>query len=164
MEKVVILGNGPASYMATIYVHTANMNPLVVKEETPETYNFKGHDKVVGVTKVKSPKELVEKMEKQIEHFGSRTISKEIEGIEFNSEIELKFGDEIIKTKSVIIDDQMIFERLFKVKRVENDDLELYRKRGIFPCGKIIEDYEEAVVLIGSGCEAAFFVKEFVHE
>ena len=162
MEKVVVIGNGPAAHMAAIYLRTANMDPLLLNETTEETFNFKGFDKVVGVLNVTSPEELIKRMMEQIKNFNIRNKSGKIEDINENNHIIISIEDQKITTKFLVIDDPVIFERLFGVKKVKTEDLEKYANKGIFPCGKIVIDYEEAIILIGSGCEATFSVKEYV--
>lgn len=107
MEKVVILGTGPAGLTAAIYLARANMNPLVIEGNQPggqltittEVENFPGFvDGVMGP-------DLMDNMRKQSERFGTRFKSGWVTRVDLsNRPFKLQIGnDEVIETESLII-------------------------------------------------------------
>ncbi|HTP85283.1 MAG TPA: FAD-dependent oxidoreductase, partial [Alphaproteobacteria bacterium] len=75
-SKVLILGSGPAGYTAAIYAARANLNPLLVRGMQPggqmsittDVENFPGFEQVI-----QGPW-LMEQMQKQAEHVGTKMI------------------------------------------------------------------------------------------
>lgn len=96
VEKVVIIGSGPAGFTAGLYAARANLNPLLITGNeiggqiaiTTEVENYPGFPE--GLT---GP-ELVEKFQKQAEKFGTR--------IEFDwvSEVDLQQHPFVVRTSS----------------------------------------------------------------
>ncbi len=115
VEKVVIIGSGPAGWTAAIYAARANLDPVVYEGIpktapslmlpggqlmlTTEVENYPGFPK--GVT---GP-EMMEAFKQQAERFGTRVISDEIESCDFSQRpFVLKTGEgKTVKAHAVII-------------------------------------------------------------
>ena len=84
MEKVVIIGSGPAGYTAAVYAARANLEPLVISgntiggllTQTSEVENFPGFPEGVNGY------ELTMKMQTQAEKFGARLEIANVEKLE----------------------------------------------------------------------------------
>lgn len=107
MEQVVIIGTGPAGLTAALYTARANLNPLVVEglqpggqlTTTTEVENYPGCEESIDGT------ELVQRMHRQAERFGSRFVTDEVTGSDFSGRpLKLTLGNgDIIEAKAVII-------------------------------------------------------------
>ncbi len=107
MERLVILGSGPAGYTAAIYAARANVEPLVVEGPQPggqlttttEVENFPGFPKGVDGF------ELMHLMRQQAERFGARmlmgvVVSADLSGHPFR--LRMDNGSEVL-TKALIV-------------------------------------------------------------
>lgn len=85
--RVIILGSGPAGYSAAVYAARANLQPVIISGielggqlmTTTEVDNWPGDD--AGVM---GP-ELMERMKRHAERFGTKLISDHIEKVDFSS-------------------------------------------------------------------------------
>ena len=108
MEKVVIIGSGPAGYTAAVYAARANLEPLVISgntiggllTQTSEVENFPGFPEGVNGY------ELTMKMQTQAEKFGARLEIANVEKLELTDggvqKITLDNGN-VIESKALII-------------------------------------------------------------
>jgi thioredoxin reductase (NADPH) len=115
VEKVVIIGSGPAGWTAAIYAARANLNPLCIIGVpasnpapvlpggqlmlTTEVENYPGFPE--GVT---GP-EMMERFQKQAERFGTRIVSDDVVKCDFSQKpFTLHLGEGgTIRTHAVII-------------------------------------------------------------
>jgi thioredoxin reductase len=158
MWDVAIVGNGPAVYMAAIYTHTANISTLIVNEIPCLVPAFAGYDKVVGVMNVHSPEELIDLMQQQVANFGIQRICAAVAQITLQGLTTVHTDHGVFVVKCVIIDSITLAQKIFG----EGADVEQLAENGVFVCGYMDGVPNEAIVLIGSGCQAAFNVKDFV--
>ncbi len=106
IEKLIIIGSGPAGYTAAIYSSRALLQPLMFEGEeaggqlmiTTEVENFPGFPE--GVT---GP-ELMDHMRKQAERFGTRMVRKNVTKVDFSSRpFKVWVGNEMYQSKAVIV-------------------------------------------------------------
>ncbi|MBL7688866.1 MAG: thioredoxin-disulfide reductase [Bdellovibrionaceae bacterium] len=106
IEKLIIIGSGPAGYTSAIYSSRALLQPLMFEGEesggqlmiTTEVENFPGFPE--GVT---GP-ELMDHMRKQAERFGTRFIRKNVTKVDFSSRpFKVWVGNDMYQSKAVIV-------------------------------------------------------------
>jgi len=107
MEKVVIVGTGPAGLTAALYCARADLSPLVVEglepggqlTTTTEVENYPGFEQ--GIT---GP-ELMATMRRQAERFGVRVVAGEVVGSDFGERpLRLTLSDgQVLESAGVII-------------------------------------------------------------
>lgn len=108
MENVIILGSGPAGYTAAIYLGRAELKPLLIQGMQPggqltittEVENFPGFPEgIMGP-------DLMERMKKQAEKFGTRIIYDSVSKVDFKNKplkIFLENSEEWLESRSIII-------------------------------------------------------------
>jgi thioredoxin reductase (NADPH) len=91
LEKIVIIGSGPAAWTAALYASRANLNPVVYEGEgsremipggqlmfTTDIENYPGFPDGIG------GQELMAHMKKQAIRFGTRVVSEAIAKVDFS--------------------------------------------------------------------------------
>lgn len=109
-KKLVIVGSGPSGLTAAIYAARADLQPLVIEGfmkggqpggqlmTTTEVENFPGFPEGVD-----GP-ELISRMKKQAQRFGTEFIMEDIDSVDFSSQpFTLKNSSRTITANSVII-------------------------------------------------------------
>ena len=164
MEKVIIVGTGPAGLTAAIYMARANLKPVVVEGMQPggqlttttDVENFPGFPEAIdGST-------LVMKMREQAERFGARFVSGDVVNADFSG-----------SAKKLILEDGKILESVTVViasgARAMYLGLESETKlmgRGVSACatcdGALYRDVPVGVVGGGdTAMEEALFLTRF---
>jgi len=106
LYDIIIIGSGPAGLTAAIYTGRAKLETLVITGVTfggqlmltREVENFPGFpEAILGL-------ELMDKMRKQAERFGTKFLFQDATAVDFSSKpFKVKVGGQIFETKSVII-------------------------------------------------------------
>jgi thioredoxin reductase (NADPH) len=106
VEKVIIIGSGPAGLTAAIYAARANLDPLMIEGEevggqlmtTTEVENFPGFPKgVMGP-------DLMQITREQAARFNTRFISKNVSRVDFSSRpFKIWVGETLYQSRAVII-------------------------------------------------------------
>ncbi|MEN9307233.1 MAG: hypothetical protein RL173_1165 [Fibrobacterota bacterium] len=106
MERVIIVGSGPAGLTASLYASRANLNPLCIEGWQPlgllmtttEVENFPGFPEgVMGP-------ELMMKMREQAEKFGTRFITENASKLELDGDVKKVWvGETCYETRTVIL-------------------------------------------------------------
>jgi thioredoxin reductase (NADPH) len=109
-ENVVIIGSGPAGLSAAIYVARAQLNPLVITGPqlggqiaiTHEVENYPG---LFNSETTPTGPELVELMQQQAEHFGTRFAYDEVVEVDFTHgrPFTIKTYSETYQAEAVIV-------------------------------------------------------------
>lgn len=102
MQKLIIIGSGPAGYTAGIYAARAKLEPVIFSGpnsggqliNTTVVENWPGADEGILGT------ELMERMRKQAEKFGAKIVEKVVKSVDFSQGKLMVEGEE---TKAVIV-------------------------------------------------------------
>ena len=105
-ERIVIIGSGPAGYTAALYAARANLNPLLFEGMQPggqltitsEVENYPGFPEgILGP-------ELMDKMRRQSERFGTRFVLGEVTRVDFSRRpFQLWQDDQLYTADAVVI-------------------------------------------------------------
>jgi thioredoxin reductase (NADPH) len=105
-EKLIIIGSGPAGYTAALYAARADLRPLVFEGNQPggqltitsEVENYPGFpEAILGP-------ELMERMKKQAERFGTRFEMGEVSRVDFSRRpFQLWQEDRLFTAEAVIV-------------------------------------------------------------
>jgi len=106
MEKLIIIGSGPAGLTAAIYSARADFKPLVIAGyqaggqlmTTTEVENFPGFKKGI-----QGP-ELMQEFREQALRFGARLVDKDVTEVDFRKRpFTVKVGQEVYESQCVIV-------------------------------------------------------------
>ena len=105
--KVAIIGSGPAGYTAAIYAARANLEPIIINGNTPggqltittEVENYPGFAEAI-----QGPR-LVEQMEKQAVHVGTKIFHDHIKKVDFSQRPFKLFGEseDVYEADAIVI-------------------------------------------------------------
>ncbi|RYZ72062.1 MAG: thioredoxin-disulfide reductase [Proteobacteria bacterium] len=163
IEKVIIIGSGPAGYTAAIYTSRALLQPLMFEGEeaggqlmiTSDVENFPGFSG--GVT---GPA-LMDEMRKQAERFGTRLVQKLVTKVDFSSRpFKVWVGNDMHLSQTVIISTGA------SAKYLGLPTEKAYYNKGVSACatcdGAFFKNMEVAVVGGGdTAMEEANFLTRF---
>ncbi|MCB0393119.1 MAG: thioredoxin-disulfide reductase [Bdellovibrionales bacterium] len=163
VEKVIIIGSGPAGLTAAIYTARAMLNPLCIEGEeaggqlmiTSDVENYPGFAE--GIT---GP-ELMGIQRKQAERFGTRFITKNVTKVDFsNRPFRVWIGEEEYKAHSIIVSTGA------SAKYLGIESEKRLQGRGVSACatcdGAFFKNVEVAVVGGGdTAMEEAVFLTRF---
>ncbi|MAF90458.1 MAG: thioredoxin-disulfide reductase [Bdellovibrionaceae bacterium] len=166
MEKVIIIGSGPAGYTSAIYTARANLNPLMIAGEeiggqlmlTTEVENYPGFaDGITGP-------EMMDVLRKQAERFGTRIVPKKVTKVDFSARpYKVWIGEEMHETQSVIISTGAT------AKLLDIESEQTFWGRGISACatcdGAFFRNVDVAVIGGGdTAMEEALFLTRFANK
>jgi len=162
-ERLVIIGSGPAGYTAAIYTSRAQLSPVMItgKESggqlmgTTEVENFPGFPEgILGP-------ELMEKMKKQAERFGTRFVADDVVFVDLSARpFIVKTAAESFETDAFIISTGASAKWLNVTGETQ------YKGRGVSSCatcdGFFFRGKDVAVVGGGdAAAEEAHYLKKF---
>ena len=171
MNKVIIVGSGPAGHTAALYAARANLQPFMYEgflaggvaaggqlTTTTEIENFPGFPKGIDGT------ELMNRMREQSETYGTKIFTETISKVDFSSK-PLKLwteGGEELTASAVIIATGAT------AKRLHLPGEETYWSKGISACaicdGALPIYRDKVLAVVGGGdsaCEEAMYLTKY---
>ena len=149
-QKLLILGSGPAGYTAAVYAARAALEPVLITgievggqmTTTTDVDNWPGDDEGV-----QGP-ELMERMKRHAERFGTRIIHDHIERVDFASAPFAVFGDSGAYTC-----DALIIGTGASAKYLGLPSEEAYKGRGVSACATCDGFFykDKPVAVVGGG-------------
>src|SRR5687767_6827466 len=149
--KVLIVGSGPAGYTAAIYAARANLQPILVQglqaggqmTTTTDVENYPGFADVI-----QGPW-LMEQMQKQAEHVGTRIVTDQVTKVELAAQpfrLECDSGD-------VYFTDALIIATGAQARWLELPTEQKFRGYGVSACATCDGFFYRGkdVVVIGGG-------------
>lgn len=106
VEKLIIIGSGPAGLTAAIYAARANLSPLVIagREAGGQLMLTTDVDDFPGFEEGIQGPDLMAKLRKQAEKFGTKFINKDVVEVNFqNRPLEIQTETQTLRAQAVII-------------------------------------------------------------
>ncbi len=163
-SKVLIIGSGPAGYTAAIYAARANLEPLMVTGIQPggqltittDVENYPGFADVI-----QGPW-LMEQMQKQAEHVGTKIVTDYIQSVDINVRPFVAKGD----SGKTYTADALIIATGAKARWLGLPSEEAYQNKGVSACATCDGFFYRGkeVAIIGGGntaVEEALFLTNF---
>jgi len=162
--KVLVLGAGPAGLAAAIYAARGGVEPIVIAGSQPgqltlttEVENYPGFEEpILGP-------ELIEKMKRQAERFGSKFVEADAKKVKFSKPFKVWIDDEVFEGDAVIIatGSSALWLGLPNEQRL--------RGKGVSACATCDGFFfkEKDVVVVGGGdtaMEEALFLAKMVNK
>lgn len=163
LYDVIIIGGGPAGLSAALYAGRARLSTLVIEKKkeggqialTSEVENYP------GCLEGESGPTLVDRMHKQVIHFGAEFVYDEIENVELEGSIkQLKGKKNVYKSKTIIVATGASSRPIGCPGEKE------YTGKGVSYCatcdGSFFEDFD--IYVVGGGdtaVEEALFLTKF---
>lgn len=103
MEKIVIVGGGPAGVSAALYAARANMDPLLINSGIGGLEKAEKIENYYGLAQPLSGKELFETGLAQAKALGVRILETEVLGVGGFDTFEVKTNDGVIEAEALIL-------------------------------------------------------------
>lgn len=170
VEKVVIIGSGPAGHTAAIYAARANLEPLMFEgfmaggvaaggqlTTTTEVENFPGFPEGIDGT------ELTNHFRAQSARFGTRIVTETVEKVDLS-----KRPFRVVTSEQEVLAETLIISTGATAKRLHIPGEDTYWQRGMSACavcdGALPMYRNKTLVVVGGGdtaCEEAMHLTKF---